>query len=72
MEILMSIKFYGSTSGIKYGKLGIEIRPSSKTVDAHFHLQVQEVADLVQGLFDKQDIPAFRHANQFTTLEYKK
>ncbi len=68
----MSIKFYGSTSGIKHGKPGIEIRPSSKTVDAYFHLQVQEAADLVQGLFDKQDIPAFRHANQITTLEYKK
>ena len=72
MEILMSIKPYGSTSGRNHGKPGIETRPPSKTVDAHFYLQVQEAADLVQGLFDKQDIPAFRHANQFTTLEYKK
>jgi len=29
MEILMSIKPYGSTSGRKHGKPGIEIRPSS-------------------------------------------
>ena len=63
----MSIKPYGSTSGRNHGKPGIEIRPPSKTVDAHCHLHVQEAADLVQGLFDQQDIPAFRHANQITT-----
>ena len=63
----MNIKPYGSTAARNHGKLGKEIRPSSKTVDAHCHLHVQEAADLVQGLFDQQDIPAFRHANHTTT-----
>ena len=63
----MSIKPYGSTAGRDHGKSGKETRPSSKTVDAHCHLHVQEAADIVQGQFDQQDIPAFRHANQITT-----
>ena len=63
----MSIKPYGSTLGRNHGKPGKETRPSSKTVDAHCHLHVQEAADLVQGLFDQNDIPAFRHANPITT-----
>ena len=45
----MSIKPYGSTSGRKHGKPGIEIRPSSKTVDAHCHLLVGQII-LGQGL----------------------
>ena len=63
----MSIKPYGPTSGRIHVKSGKETRPSSITVDAHCHLHVQEAADLVQGLFDQHDIPAFRHANQITT-----
>ena len=41
----MSIKPYGSTSGRKHGEPGYKVRPSSKTVDAHCHLHVQEAAD---------------------------
>ena len=63
----MNIKPYGSTAARNHGKAGKEIRPSSKTVDAHCHLHVQEAADLVQGVFNQQDVPAFRHANQITT-----
>ena len=47
----MSIKPYGSTSGRKHVQPGYKVRPSSKTVDAHCHLHVQEAADIVQGLF---------------------
>ena len=54
----MSIKPYGSTSGRIHGEPGYKVRPSSKTVDAHCHLHVQEAADIVQGLFDQFDIPA--------------
>ena len=63
----MTIKPYGSTSGRTHGEPGYKTRPKTKTVDAHCHLHVQEAADMVQGLFDQQDIPAFRHANQTTT-----
>ena len=64
----MAIKPYGSTSARDHGDPGSKkTRPKTKTVDAHCHLHVQEAADLVQGLFDQQDIPAFRHTNQITT-----
>ena len=63
----MNIKPYGSTAGREHGISGKETRPNSKTVDAHCHLHVQEAADIVKGLFDQQDIPAFKHANQTTT-----
>ena len=63
----MSIKPYGSTSGRIHGEPGYKVRPSSKTVDAHCHLHVQEAADIVQGLFDQLDVPAFRHSNAVTT-----
>ena len=67
MEKKMAIKPYGSTSGRIHGKSGYKVRPSSKTVDAHCHLHVQEAADIVQGLFDQLDVPAFRHSNTVTT-----
>ena len=65
----MSIKPYGSTSGRIHGEPGYKVRPSSKTVDAHCHLHVQEAADIVQGLFDQFDVPAFKHSNQITTKQ---
>ena len=65
----MSIKPYGSTSGRIHGEAGYKVRPSSKTVDAHCHLHVQEAADIVQGLFDQFDVPAFRHSNPITTKQ---
>ena len=67
MEKKMSIKPYGSTSGRIHGEPGYKVRPSSKTVDAHCHLPVQEAADIVQGLFDQSDVPAFRYSNAVTT-----
>ena len=63
----MAIKPYGSTSARDHGDPGSKTRPKTRTVDAHCHLHVQEAAELVQGLFDQQDIPAFRHTNQITT-----
>ena len=67
MEILLNIKPYGSTAARDHGKNVKEMRPSSRTVDAHCHLHVQEAADIVAGLFDPFDIPAFRHSNSITT-----
>lgn len=63
----MDIKPYASTITRIHGEPGHKIRPSSKTVDAHCHLHVQEAADIVQGLFNKNDIPAFRHSNLIST-----
>ena len=63
----MDINPYGRTAARDHGKSGIKTRPSSKTVDAHCHLHVQEAADIVAGLFDPFDIPAFRHSNSITT-----
>ena len=65
----MSLKPYGSTSGRLHGEPGSKVRPTSKTVDAHCHLHVQEAADIVQGLFDQFDVPAFRHSNPITTKQ---
>ena len=62
----MSIKPYGSTATRIHREPGYIVRPSSKTVDAHCHLHVQEAADIVQGLFDPLDVPANRYANQVT------
>ena len=42
------------------------------TIDAHCHLHVQESADLVQGLFDTNFVPAFRYTNETTSLQNKK
>ena len=69
MNLIMNIKPYWIIAARNSGKPGKEIRPSSKSVDAHCHLHVQEAAVLVQGLFDQQDVPAFRHANQTTTYQ---
>ena len=63
----MDIKPYGSTATRIHGEPGHKVRPLSKTIDAHCHLHVQEAADLVQGLFDQGDVPAFRHSNLTTT-----
>ena len=63
----MNIKPYGNTAARDHAKSGKETRPSSITIDAHCHLHVQEAADIVAGLFDPFDIPAFRHSNSITT-----
>ena len=63
----MDIKPYGPTATRIHGQSGYKTRPYSKTVDAHCHLHVQEAADIVQGLFDQSDVPAFRHSNPVTT-----
>ena len=63
----MDIKPYGSTATRIHGEPGRKVRPLSKTIDAHCHLHVQEAADVVQGLFDQGDVPAFRHSNLTTT-----
>ena len=63
----MDIKPYGPTATRIHGQPGYKTRPYSKTVDAHCHLHVQEAADIVQGLFDQSDVPAFRHSNPVTT-----
>ena len=62
----MVLKPYGATAAREH--FDREQKYSSNlTVDAHSHLHVQKAADLVQGLFDQQDIPAFKHANHTTT-----
>jgi hypothetical protein len=66
----MDIKPYGSTATRIHGEPGHTVRPATKTVDAHCHLHVQEAADIVQGLFDQHDVPAFRHSNLITTNQY--
>ena len=63
----MNIKPYGSTAARNHIRPGKEIRPISRTVDSHCHLHVQEAADIVAGLFDPFDIPAFRHSNSTST-----
>jgi hypothetical protein len=65
--MIMNIKPYGNTATRIHGEPGFKVRPSSKTIDAHCHLHVQEAADIVEGLFDPFDIPAFRHSNSVTT-----
>ena len=63
----MDIKPYGSTATRIHGEPGHKVRPLSKTIDAHCHLHVQEAADMVKGLFNQDDVPAFRHTNLTTT-----
>ena len=58
----MELKPYGDTAARKPFEKK-ERYSSSKTIDAHCHLHVQEAADLVTGIYDPGFVPATKFTN---------
>ena len=64
----MELRPYGPTAGRVNSDKKVNYT-LNKTIDAHCHLHVQEAADLVAGLFDPMQVPAFKTTNEITSKQ---